>query len=240
MFVCYLDDSGKDSQNPITTLAGYVAKDTEWLLFEESVEPVFEEFGVEVLHTRDLHNTDIDFEDWSRVKKQEFVSCVFKAMIPHVPLGLSVSVRKGKYQARRQESRAQGMEKCTPYAYCFRVLCDRLLSESNSWVSGTIRQVRAAIQAEGISFILERGHKNNSEVKLLFREVRQRHNLEGVLESISFQAKHDSRAIQLADLFAYYSRRNVRNQGKGGIEPILEIICRSVRHHDFIVTDVSD
>ena len=152
----------------------------------------------------------------------------------------SVSVRKGKYQARRKESRAQGMEKCTPYAYCFRVLCDRLLSESNSWVSGTIRQVRAAIQAEGISFILERGHKNNSEVKLLFREVRQRHNLEGVLESISFQAKHDSRAIQLADLFAYYSRRNVRNQGKGGIEPILEIICRSVRHHDFIVTDVSD
>ena len=27
MFVCYLDDSGSDLQNPITTLAGYVARE---------------------------------------------------------------------------------------------------------------------------------------------------------------------------------------------------------------------
>ena len=64
MFVCYLDDSGKDPQNPGTTLAGYVAKDTEWHLFEESVGPVFEEFGVEVLHAIDLHNTKSDFKGW--------------------------------------------------------------------------------------------------------------------------------------------------------------------------------
>ena len=242
MFVCYLDDSGKDPQNPGTTLAGYVARDTEWHLFEESVEPVFKEFGVGALHAIDLHNTKGDFKGWSRVKKQEFVSRVCETMIPHIPLGLSVSVLKINYQVRREESHAKGVEKISPYNYCFRVLWDRLLSDRNSWVSDAISQVRTAIRAEGVSFILERGHENNAEVRHSFQEVRQRHKLEGVLGSVSFHAKQDSRAIQLADLFSYYSRRNVTNraQGKNGMEPILEIICRSLRHHDFLVMDVSD
>lgn len=30
MLVCYLDDSGKDAQNPLTTIAGYVASEEAW------------------------------------------------------------------------------------------------------------------------------------------------------------------------------------------------------------------
>ena len=80
MVVCYLDDSGKDPHNPITTLAGYVARDTEWHLFEENVVPVFKEFGVEVLHAIELHHTKGDFKGWDWTKKLEFVSRVCRAM----------------------------------------------------------------------------------------------------------------------------------------------------------------
>ena len=44
VLVCYLDDSGKDPQNPITTLAGYIARDTEWQAFESEVEHWFAEY----------------------------------------------------------------------------------------------------------------------------------------------------------------------------------------------------
>ena len=94
MFVCYLDDSGSDLQNPIRTLAGYVAREREWSLFEESVEPVFDKFGVAVLHAIELHNTDGDFRNWSRERKERFISRVYRAMIPHIPLGLTISVVK--------------------------------------------------------------------------------------------------------------------------------------------------
>ena len=40
VLVCYLDDSGKDPQNPITTLAGYIARDTAWEAFEREREPM--------------------------------------------------------------------------------------------------------------------------------------------------------------------------------------------------------
>jgi hypothetical protein len=35
VLICYLDDSGKDPQNPITTLAGYVARDAAWEILSE-------------------------------------------------------------------------------------------------------------------------------------------------------------------------------------------------------------
>ena len=218
VFVCYLDDSGKDPKNPITTLAGYVARDAAWSLFERNVEPVFKEFGVEVLHARDLHNTDRDFKGWRRVEKEKFVSRVCEAMAPQVPFGISFSVDKKIYEARRKESRAQGVPKCTPYTYCLRVIIDWLLEQ-------------AEIRAVGVSFVLECGHQNNTEARLLFEEVRRRHGLEGVLGTISFHAKQDSYAIQLADLFAYYSRRRVKRIEEHQTpepEPILAILPRGV------------
>ena len=130
MFVCYLDDSGKDRENPITTLAGYVAMEAAWIRFERNVEPVFKKFGVEVLHAVNLHNTKGDFKLWPRDKKKQFVSRVCEAMAPNVPLGISFSVDKKSYQARREESRAKGMEMRSPYYYCFRALSDWLMEQA--------------------------------------------------------------------------------------------------------------
>ena len=112
-------------------------------------------------------------------------------------LAYPYSVDKEIYEARRKESCAQGVHKCTPYTYCLRVIIDWLLKQ-------------AEIRAVGVSFVLECGHQNNTEARLLFEEVKHRHGLEGVLGTISFHAKQDSYAIQLADLFAYYSRRRVK------------------------------
>jgi hypothetical protein len=82
VLTCYLDDSGKDPQNPITTLAGYVARDTAWENFERQAEPIFTEHGVDVLHARKLENTDGDFKGWRKLKKQAFVARICKCSCP--------------------------------------------------------------------------------------------------------------------------------------------------------------
>jgi hypothetical protein len=82
VLVCYLDDSGKDPQNPITTLAGYIARDTAWEAFESDVEPWFSEFNVGILHAKQLHDTDADFKGWPVLKKQTFVSRICQARSP--------------------------------------------------------------------------------------------------------------------------------------------------------------
>ena len=72
-----------------------------------------------------------------------------------------------------------------------------------------------------------------------FGSARSCPGLEGVLGTISFHAKQDSRAIQLADLFAYYSRRRVKRieeHQTPELEPILAILPGGVYR---VVKDVS-
>jgi hypothetical protein len=76
VLVCYLDDSGKDLQNPVTTIAGYVARDAAWIAFESDVENWFGQYGVTVLHAKELHDSDGEFRGWPVLKKQAFISLV--------------------------------------------------------------------------------------------------------------------------------------------------------------------
>lgn len=149
VLVCYLDDSGKDPQNSITTLAGFVARSEEWEAFEREVEPIFDAYKVDILHSKQLHDTDGCFTGWTRMKKQTFVREVCDAMTPHVPLGLSMSVLKSMYQQRVRES---GARKITLYSYCFTAIFN--------WVLDDIRTGKDA-NTDGVAFILETGHEHN-------------------------------------------------------------------------------
>jgi hypothetical protein len=79
VLVCYLDDSGKDPQNPITTVAGYAGTEDQWGGFEIEVESVFADYRVKVLHAKDLHNTDNELTDGpfskSKLSLLGFVEC---------------------------------------------------------------------------------------------------------------------------------------------------------------------
>jgi len=234
VLVCYLDDSGKDPQNPITTLAGYIARDTEWQAFESEVEHWFAEFGVNTLHAKELHDTDGDFENWSVLKKQAFVSRICQARTSHLMMGLSMSAQKGTYQVRADESSRK--RTVTPYTFCFNVIIN--------WILRDFRTCGAA-NMEGVAFILECGHENNPEAEKAFNDIRKLHNIEHILHSISFVPKESCRAIQLADLLAFYSRRlgeateKARREGNAShpTDTMMNIIAENLPHRVVVATD---
>ena len=180
-------------QNRITTVAGYLAKDDRWRDFETAVEPIFAEYAVKVLHAKDLHNTDGDFKDWRVLKKHAFVARICQAMSPRLALGVSMSALKATYVTRAAESNRK--RTVTPYTFCFGVIID--------WILRDIRAGRDA-NTEGVAFILETGNEHNSEAEDYFHSVRKQHNLANVLRSICFVRKVSCRAIQIADLLAFY------------------------------------
>jgi hypothetical protein len=202
VLVCYLDDSGKDPQNSITTIAGFVARSEEWEVFEREVEPIFDAYNVDILHSKQLHDTDGCFTGWTRMKKQTFVREVCDAMTTHVPLGLSMSAMKAAYRKRAAESSRHHV---TPYAFCFQAVFN--------WVLDDIRTGKDA-NTDGVAFILETGHEHNPDAERSFHIVRKKFGLENKLRSISFVGKEDCRAIQMADLLAFYTRRHGLLRGK--------------------------
>jgi hypothetical protein len=108
-----------------------------------------------------------------------------------------MSVRKSSYKSRAAESTRK--KTITAYSFCFNVIVD--------WILRGVSSGRLAHE-EGVSFVVESGHQNNAEVEDVFSDVRRLHGLENILRSISFREKGSSRAVQMADLIAFYSRRH--------------------------------
>ena len=75
----------------------------------------------------------------------------------------------------------------------------------------TDRQIAPLVDKHGISFLVESGNNNNSEIEQFFQRMSKQPAFGGALRSISFVAKNSCRAIQLADFFAFYGRRHMRN-----------------------------
>jgi hypothetical protein len=237
VLVCYLDDSGKDPQNPITTIAGYVATADQWAAFETEVEPIFPQYGVEILHTKDLHKTDGEFDGWKVLRKEAFVAHLCRTLSHHALLGMSASAAKKMYQQRAQEGDRK--RTITAYAWCFNLIIN--------WILTDFRIGRIA-HGEGVAFILESGNKNNAGAERIFHDIRRLYDdAKDVLRSISFVPKESCRAIQMADLFAFYSRRHgvamfrapAPDKPQMQREPgrMLNIITESVPHRAYVASD---
>lgn len=234
VLVCYLDDSGKHAQSPITTVAGFVATAEQWLAFETQAEKIFSETGVTLLHATDMHSTKGEFEGWRILRKQAFVARLCGALKTHIPLAISMSAVKATYAdaaSRRDRKRT-----VTPYTFCTNLVLDRILRNP---------KVGRQANEDGIALVFETGHQNNEETRLNFEDVVALHGLDNVLKSVSFVGKASCRAIQMADLMAFYSRRHnsveieltVQERMTRQPEPMMRIIAESIDITSFVATD---
>jgi hypothetical protein len=230
VLVAYLDDSGTNKQSPVVTIAGYVAHSSEWNAFEQESSAVLSQYGVPLLHTKEFHDRDGVFAEWTNMKKNTFAIELYQIARRHVMIGASVSAQKKTYVLRGQET---GHNKNTSaIGHCFNILVDRML---RSPVIGP------HIRSDGISFVIETGNKNNGDLKRVFELVRSIHKLEKELRSITFADKNHCVAIQLADFLAFYSRRHAEkcNEAEASLlaTGILDLVARSLPHDGFVATD---
>jgi len=234
VLVCYLDDSGKDPQNRVTSLGGFIAPDVCWEAFELTVEPIFRKYEVDVLHAKKLHGTDGPFRGWKINKKRAFVAEVCQKMQPFIPLGICMSAVKDTYQVRAKESSRK--RTVTAYTFCFNVIVQRLFTHAI---------VGQKANEDGVAFVLESGHESNGELERSFDGIQRKHGHEISLHSLTFVGKKKCRAIQVADLIAFYGRRHGAAQektapeGRPGIkpDPMLEIIQHYVPIDSFVATE---
>ena len=237
MLLCYLDDSGTDSQNPIVTCAGYASTAARWEEFESEVEPIFQKYNVTVLHSVDLANTKGVFKDWSVIRKHSFLAQICTVLSRHAVLGMSMSAEKEKFRQRANESDRK--RTVTPYTFCAGGILN--------WAMTDIR-LGGLANNEGLGFVFEAGNKNDNEVAQYIESLRPLHSdLAKILAPTKFISKSECRAVQMADMFAYYSRRHAaqilrlppadREKKLHNPDDELKIIVERLPHRPFIATD---
>jgi len=238
MLACYLDDSGTDEDNRLIACAGYVASIDQWLLFEQEVEPIFMDYKVPILHAMELEKTEGPFEGWKILKKQAFVAKVCSILSRHAIMGVSMSAVKPVYKKRSSEIARK--KTVAPYTFCVNSILNWLLLDI---------RLGASVHKYGVSLIFEEGNRNNQEIVNHIDGMRPKYpDLDAAIRSIIFVPKTHSRAIQMADLLAYYSRRHSTqmeacrqsNEARKDLtEPsaMIKIITETLPHRGFVATD---
>jgi uncharacterized protein DUF3800 len=201
VFQCYLDDSGT-SGLPLVTMAGFIAPLAQW----EQLEPVWSEilnrYGVEVFHAKEFHDTKGCFEGWTKIKKRTFTEEVFSAAHGRMQ-GLAVAARKREFEAEKRETGL--VQDMSAYGVCFSTIVLRVVLEP---------QIGREVMRRGVSFLVEGGNKNNSELENWFDHMSKQRSFRGCLQEMTLVPKASCRAIQMADFFAFYIRRYLRDHDR--------------------------
>jgi len=202
VFQCYLDDSGT-SGLPIVTLGGFVAHMSHWERLEPLVDAIMIREGIDVFHAKQFQDTDTPFKGWEKRRKLEFADTVFSTCQGSLQ-GIAIAIGRESFEQGRKRNPKQ-FSRSSVMGSCFVAIMIKLI---------THLQLGPVIKEHGISFLLESGNVNNSEIEKRFGELAKMPVFEGALRSISFIPKSHCRAIQLADFFVFYSRRQLSKDYK--------------------------
>lgn len=199
MMVCYLDDSGTDEQSPVLTLAGYVGLQPHWAAFEHSAAKIFKAYDVTSLHAVDFNATKNQFKGWPRARKEAFIANLLVELKKAAPFGVMASITKTAYaKAKSVVEHAQQ----SAFGHCFGNVLDALMWSKHMKF--------AASKGATLSFVVERGNKNDQDVVRVFNKAKwdpRNLGVEKVLRSVEFAAKNSSVALQMADFLAFTGRR---------------------------------
>ncbi len=153
MLTIYLDDSDADT-GAVMTIAGYLAEQDDWARFEAHAEKVCHDFDVDVIHCREFEKNKGCFKGWSIPRKTAFMLAIRDAMLGTVLCGISRSMPKDYYKARKAQLRLN--PQIGAYGFCFGTIVHTLCHGNEV---GLMDQVKA----EGVAYKVETGHKNNPE-----------------------------------------------------------------------------
>lgn len=194
MYVCYLDDSYA-SDGTVMSIAGYVATEEAWAKAEVELAAVFQAFHVNLLHATDFKSGRACFAGWSLSTRKAFVHGLGMTF-RHLTMAVSVNVNRVNYKTRQAELNVNpGM---SAFGVAFAATVHTIARGNSLW---------KVVDQEGLRFVVEHGNNNNEEIALHFERLKT-HDLYGdCLKGLEFSTKSGSRAIQIADFFAYYARR---------------------------------
>ena len=227
--VCYLDDSGNED-DPIVTLAGYIAPAGDWLNFEVHARELFNAHKLPYLHTMDLHQRKREFKGWTRKQTAQFANVFYRILDQHTYAGFEFSVLKSTFEANKSVYNVE--RQSSPLGFCLHGIVHQLVNDEG------VKAVLAPPDVN-LSFVVESGNRNEGDIRRRFNSI-QKQDPER-FGSISFVPKKERIALQAADFFAYFCRRlRMRNPADKGYEhevEFFEIAKGRMLHRQFLATD---
>jgi Protein of unknown function (DUF3800) len=179
-YAAYFDDSGHPDDRELVVVAGFIAKEEQWLIFEREWKAIIKPLGIRVFHM-------VDFESsakWSRSEKDVILNKLISLIRTRTGFHISNAVLMNDYRKINGEyvlEEAIG----TPYALTGRTVA----KDINSWKRHYLKK------HDHLLVFFEDGTKHKGD----FMEAMKRDKL----PCPAFVDKKEAVSVQAADLFAW-------------------------------------
>jgi len=197
IFTAYLDESGTHGESPVTIMAGVLATAEQWARYEAEFAKLKLKHGFNVFHTKKFKRRTGDFRGWNPFQQLALVmdlgALTERAFTEAVVFTLDNADYEATYKGGDKPRRLRIESK---YGLCFRNCLIFLILEA-------IKQ--RADKAPQLHIVLESGHKNWSEVRDIFHEVKKEMQSFGaeLLGDITFADKDSCDPLMMADFLAH-------------------------------------
>jgi hypothetical protein len=177
-------------------MAGYFAPLAAWKAFEFKSSRVFDDFGVSVFHAKDFKDRNGEFKDWTPYRRNEFLSEWFLCAQGLGVFGISVSIKRNCFD--RFKTADKRLSSLSPLMVSFGPIASMLC------VGSSLPKFPAPDKS---NFVIEAGNHNNSGILHSFNRLVQSKAYGENLGTLDFVPKDNCKAIQMADFWAYHSRK---------------------------------
>jgi hypothetical protein len=179
-YAAYFDDSGHPDDRDLVVVAGFIAKEEQWLILEREWKAIIGPLGIRVFHM-------VDFESsakWSRPAKDAILDKLISLIRTRTGFHISNGVVMNDY---REINEKYLLEEAigTPYALTGRTVA----KDINSWKRHYLKK------HDRLLVFFEDGTKHKGD----FMEAMKRDNL----PCPAFVDKREAVSVQAADLFAW-------------------------------------
>jgi hypothetical protein len=197
----YIDESGTDKGAPVLTVAGYVAKPSQWQTFSKEWTRVLKPTGIKVYHATDAQACRGEFEGW---KKEEVAALASKLLpiIPKYAAGISINLNMRDFDAaleKRPELRSCFPD---PYGACFH------------WMTLKLVELAKKHNGEARFALIHEQNSQQHEAQEAYDWIKDRRDTDGSLISLTFAKKDEFVPLQAADILAFEASKRIRDPSK--------------------------
>jgi len=199
MLVGYFDESGTGTKSPAISVAGYVARDTEWDRFQLSWDRCLKKFGISShFHMTDWEARQEQFKGLTEEKRLE----LFQALVGILRRTFRFGVAASTIIEHYDENRPMLDPPLSPYSFC--------VLQCLQWIGEWAEKIG---HAEHIGYVFENGAGFNGEVYSLRERIISNESLRHRyrLGSLVFEDKKILNPLQAADILAFEAWKEMCN-----------------------------
>lgn len=185
MFNVYFDASGAPDDCEAVVVAGFIAKATEWIQFDDEWKKTLDAHRVSALHMKHFAHSVGEYESWKgdSGKRSRFLEWLINLIEEHVRHSFACAVLMDGY--RKVDKKFCLNEQIRPYALAG-LVCVKKVQE---WAE------RCGIDKKTIAYVFEDGDKDQDS---LTAAVRRNFRFIPI-----YQTKEECRLFEACDLLAY-------------------------------------